>query len=151
MSICAAAVAAFAAWRVIRLRPRLRALRLGIDGERAVGQFLDRLREQGYQAFHDVLANGFNLDMCSSALAVSSPSKPRHGASRCAATRGYRSTGSSSSLRITNQTATHGAEGLPAFLAREPIRFSIEDIKLAAYHLGRYVRAVERERRPSRS
>jgi hypothetical protein len=42
-------------------------------------------------------------------------------------------------------------KGLPAFLAREPIRFSIEDIKLAAYHLGRYVRAVERERRPSRS
>jgi hypothetical protein len=62
MSISAAAVAAFAAWRVIRLRPRLRALRLGIDGERAVGQFLDRLREQGYQAFHDVLADGFNLD-----------------------------------------------------------------------------------------
>ena len=42
--------------------PRLRALKLGRDGEKAVGQFLEKLREQGYRVFHDVVGNGFNID-----------------------------------------------------------------------------------------
>ena len=40
----------------------MRALRQGIEGERTVGQFLERLREQGYQVFHDLLGDGFNVD-----------------------------------------------------------------------------------------
>ncbi|MBE0548059.1 MAG: NERD domain-containing protein [Rubrivivax sp.] len=40
----------------------MRALRQGAEGERAVGQFLDRLRGDGYQVFHDVLGEGFNVD-----------------------------------------------------------------------------------------
>ena len=59
----AAAVAvAVAAWRLRRLQPRLKALRQGAEGERAVGQFLERLREDGYQVFHDVVGPGFNVD-----------------------------------------------------------------------------------------
>lgn len=50
---------AFQIWRVL---PRLRALKQGRDGERAVGQFLERLRETGYQVFHDVVGTGFNVD-----------------------------------------------------------------------------------------
>lgn len=50
------------AWRVARLRPRIRQLKLGLQGERAVGQFLERLREQGYQVFHDIPGVGFNVD-----------------------------------------------------------------------------------------
>ena len=61
-SLAAAVMVLFAAWRVFRLRPKLRALRLGIDGEKAVGQFLERLRDRGYQVFHDVVAPGFNID-----------------------------------------------------------------------------------------
>ena len=61
-SLAAAGVAAFVGWRFVRLRPRLRALRLGIDGEKAVGQFLERLRDRGYHVFHDVVAPGFNVD-----------------------------------------------------------------------------------------
>jgi len=61
-SVVAGGVVAFAAWRVQRIRPRLRALRQGIEGEKAVGQFLDRLREQGYQVFHDLIGEGFNVD-----------------------------------------------------------------------------------------
>ena len=61
-SIGAAIVVAFAAWRFFTLRPRMRALRLGIEGEKAVGQFLERLRDQGYQVFHDVVGPGFNVD-----------------------------------------------------------------------------------------
>lgn len=52
----------FAAWRIWRTRPRLRALKQGIEGEKAVGQFLERLREGGYQVFHDVIGGGFNVD-----------------------------------------------------------------------------------------
>lgn len=50
------------AWRLIRVRARIRKLRLGRDGERAVGQFLEGLREGGARIFHDVPAEGFNLD-----------------------------------------------------------------------------------------
>lgn len=61
-SVFATVMVSVAVWRFYRLRPRLRQLRLGAQGERAVGQFLERLREQGYQVFHDVLGEGFNLD-----------------------------------------------------------------------------------------
>jgi len=52
----------YAAFRIWRALPQARALRLGIEGERAVGQFLERLREDGYQVFHDVVGSGFNVD-----------------------------------------------------------------------------------------
>ncbi len=62
LSVIAITFLAFAGWRFYRLLPRLRALRQGMEGERAVGQFLERLRERGYQVFHDVLGDGFNVD-----------------------------------------------------------------------------------------
>lgn len=52
----------YAAFRILRIIPKLRALRLGRDGEKVVGQYLERLREQGYQVFHDVVGVGFNVD-----------------------------------------------------------------------------------------
>jgi hypothetical protein len=48
--------------RIWQLRKRIRALKLGRDGERMVGQFLDGLREHGARIFHDVPGDGFNLD-----------------------------------------------------------------------------------------
>lgn len=62
VSAFALATLRFAGWRLHRLRPRMRALRQGIEGEKAVGQFLERLREQGYQVFHDLIGEGFNVD-----------------------------------------------------------------------------------------
>lgn len=43
---------------------RIRNIRLGRDGERIVGQSLERMREMGYQVFHDVIdvERGFNID-----------------------------------------------------------------------------------------
>ncbi len=35
---------------------------LGRDGERLVGEYLERLRSDGGHVFHDIPANGFNLD-----------------------------------------------------------------------------------------
>jgi hypothetical protein len=37
-------------------------------------------------------------------------------------------------------------KGLPVFLAIEPTRLATEDVKLAAYHVARHVRGVERTR-----
>lgn len=50
------------AWQFFKYWPKVQALRLAEDGEKAVGQFLERLREQGYTVFHDVVGAGFNVD-----------------------------------------------------------------------------------------
>jgi hypothetical protein len=51
-----------AAWKFERSRARIKALRLGRDGEKAVGQYLEFLREKGAKVFHDIPGVGFNLD-----------------------------------------------------------------------------------------
>ena len=51
-----------ALWKFERSRLRIKALRLGRDGEKAVGQYLERLREAGAKVFHDIPGGGFNLD-----------------------------------------------------------------------------------------
>ncbi len=56
------ALALFTAVRVWRVKRQMVAWKLGRDGERAVGQLLDTLRADGYQVFHDVLGESFNLD-----------------------------------------------------------------------------------------
>src|ERR1044071_1750103 len=61
-TVGAAAIVGFAAYRVFKGLPRLHALRQGRDGEKAVGQFLEALRERGYRVFHDVVGSGFNVD-----------------------------------------------------------------------------------------
>jgi hypothetical protein len=61
-TFAAALMIAYAAFRIVRALPKLRMLRQGLDGERAVGQFLERLREGGYHVFHDVVGVGFNVD-----------------------------------------------------------------------------------------
>ena len=58
----AALAVLFAAYRITTIWPGVKQLRLGRDGERAVGQFLERLRANGYEVFHDVVGNGFNVD-----------------------------------------------------------------------------------------
>jgi hypothetical protein len=61
-SCAALAAVSITAWRFVVTRRRVRQLRLGRDGERCVGQFLERLRGSGAQVFHDVPGRGFNLD-----------------------------------------------------------------------------------------
>lgn len=61
-TIMAALLWAAFAWRLGRVRRRVQQLRLGRDGERVVGQFLDGLRVSGARVFHDVPGDGFNLD-----------------------------------------------------------------------------------------
>jgi hypothetical protein len=61
-SVVAVVALGFAIWRWFRLRPRTRALRQAIEGEKVVGQFLESLRERGYRVFHDLIGEGFNVD-----------------------------------------------------------------------------------------
>jgi hypothetical protein len=61
-TICLAAVFAFWAYRFARAMPLARRLKQGEAGEKIVGEYLERLREQGYKVFHDVLSDGFNID-----------------------------------------------------------------------------------------
>ena len=61
-SVVAVAALFYAGWRFVVIRRKVRSLRQGRDGERAVGQFLERLREDGGQVFHDIPGEGFNLD-----------------------------------------------------------------------------------------
>jgi Nuclease-related domain len=61
-TIAALAGTCWLAWRVNRVRAHVQRLRQGRDGERAVGQFLEGLREAGARIFHDVPGDGFNLD-----------------------------------------------------------------------------------------
>lgn len=61
-SVAAGVAVAYAIFQIWRAWPQLLALRLGRDGERAVGQYLERLRGQGCQVLHDVVGDGFNID-----------------------------------------------------------------------------------------
>ena len=62
MSAAALLAISYFVWQIVRLRPRLKQLRQGIEGERVVGQYLERLRSDGYQVFHDLVGDGFNVD-----------------------------------------------------------------------------------------
>ena len=62
-SVVALCVTACCAWRLRSLMPALRRLKQAREGERHVGQHLEReARPLGYDVFHDVLGNGFNVD-----------------------------------------------------------------------------------------
>jgi hypothetical protein len=61
-TVIAMAALLYAGRRFLVIRKKVRHLKQGRDGERAVGQFLERLREDGGQVFHDIPGEGFNLD-----------------------------------------------------------------------------------------
>jgi hypothetical protein len=53
---------AFTVPQIVAARRRLKNMRLGRDGERAVGQSLERLRRHGYHVFHDIVGADWNVD-----------------------------------------------------------------------------------------
>lgn len=61
-TIAAIIVTAFSVYKIVKIKKKLKHLRQGRDGERAVGQYLEGLRETGCRVFHDIVGNGFNLD-----------------------------------------------------------------------------------------
>lgn len=186
---------AFAAWRYFRVVPRMRALRLGLEGERVVGQYLEGLRAKGCSVFHDIVGPTFNIDHVvigpAGVFTIETKTwrKPARGDARIrfdgetlvAGNRAperdpiVQARAQASWLRQMLSESTGKAfetwpvvlfpgwyvdqapgslqrlwvlepKALPAFLDREPARLTAEDARLAAYHLSRHIRAVERER-----
>src|SRR5574341_2607275 len=61
-TVVAVIVSGFAVYRLLIIRKRYRDLRLGLEGEKRVGQFLENLRREGCEVFHDIPGDGFNID-----------------------------------------------------------------------------------------
>jgi len=55
-------LAGIATMKWVRLKPSLPSWQQGIRGEREVGRMLERCRRFGYEVFHDVPGDGFNVD-----------------------------------------------------------------------------------------
>jgi hypothetical protein len=52
----------YSGWKIYKAWGKVKKLKLGRDGEKAVGQFLESLRESGAKIFHDIQGEKFNLD-----------------------------------------------------------------------------------------
>ncbi len=195
-SLAAALAIVYAVVRILRARPRLRQLRQGIEGERAVGQYLERLRENGYVVFHDLVGSGFNIDHLiigpggvftvetktwskpgsSDARIVFDGESIRIGSSlpdrdllvQARAQAGWvrsllaESTGQRIDVKgvivfpgwfvVSAKGASKDVwvlepKALPAFLANEPARLPADVVKLASFHLSRFIRSSEAKRR----
>lgn len=184
---------AYTVYRRHRTHRRLDDLKQGRDGEKAVGQYLESLREMGAHVFHDVPARGFNVDHVIIApqgiyaIETKTLSKPARGKAEIWVNGGNVSANGrqvgrkpveqavavSQWLRNELQASTgrdfpvrpvllfpgwyvhpvRGSNGtgawvlnpkaLPAFVKSEPNKLSPEDVKLATYHLSRYVRTFD--------
>jgi hypothetical protein len=190
---CATAIAfAVGAWRVWVIRGKVRQLKLGRDGERVVGQFLERLREGGAQIFHDVPGDGFNLDhviispnglyaietktfskpwpkakvtvegktlLVAGRVPDCDPIEQVASAAKWLESKLEESTGKRFKVRgvvvfpgwFVEQRTPRGPvwvlepKMLPAFIEQEPSAMAVTDVKLAAFHLSRYIRGeIER-------
>ncbi len=55
-------ISIYCVFRIFKLIRKIKRLKLGRDGEIAVGQTLEYLRNKGFRIFHDIIGEGFNLD-----------------------------------------------------------------------------------------
>lgn len=62
LTICAILIVPYPLFRLIQLQTKLYRHRQARDGEMAIGQYLEKLREKGYSIFHDIVGDDFNLD-----------------------------------------------------------------------------------------
>jgi Nuclease-related domain len=73
ITIIAFIVVFYCAIKIYRGFGKAKHLKQGRDGEKAVGQYLENLREQGAKVFHDIPGDNFNLDhvvICKSGIYV---------------------------------------------------------------------------------
>ncbi len=196
MTAMAALAVGFLVWRFVKVVPTLRQLKLAEEGERKVGQELEKLRELGYEVFHDVPGPNFNVDhvlvgpgglVC---VETKTWSKPVDGEARIlfdgevitVSPSGWRpgrdpviqaraianwlqglvrqSSGREYFVRpvvlfpgwwveqgkgTTREIWVLETKALKSFLAKDAMRLTDEDIKLATFHLTQYIRATRRE------
>ncbi|MBI4293535.1 MAG: NERD domain-containing protein [Betaproteobacteria bacterium] len=180
----------WAALQMVRAWPKLQNLSLALKGEKAVGQYLERLREHGYQVFHDVIGSSFNVDhvivgpagiFTIETKTISKPPGPEAKVifdGECVVVGGFEpdrdpviqakaqstwlcqllfeSTGRKYLVRpvvvfpgwwvqqskgSTREMWVLEPKALPGFLAHEPDVLTSEDVKLASFHLSRFIRS----------
>lgn len=185
----------FLGWRVFKIRPQMHALKQGAEGEKAVGQFLERLRENGYQVFHDLIGTGFNVDHVligpAGVFTVETKtwSKPHRGEARikfdgelltvtgrepernpvvqaraqASWLKGLLAESTGRQFEVFPVVVFPGwyieqnndslkniwvlePKALAKFLGNEPQCLTPEEVKLASYHLSRFIRSAEKER-----
>jgi len=61
-TILAIVVTPYCLIKLFAIRKKVRQLTQGRDGEKAVGQYLENLRETSAKVFHDIPGEGFNID-----------------------------------------------------------------------------------------
>jgi hypothetical protein len=62
LSFVAIMVITFSVYKIVQYRKQVKNLKLALEGERAVGEYLDRFRAKGFRLFNDVVAGDFNID-----------------------------------------------------------------------------------------
>lgn len=187
-SIVAVIAAGFAAYRSYQFWPRLRALKLARDGETEVGQNLESLRAHGYQVFHDVVGDGFNIDHVligpAGIFTVETKTHSKRPGNPSVVFDGdkilidglepdrnpvVQAKSQASWVRaLLSESTGHmyyvrpvivypgwfvenrgpwkktiwviNPKGLPTFLEHEPVQLNPEEVKLASFHLTRFVR-----------
>jgi len=186
-------VCTYAIWQWLKYWPIVMILKGAEEGEKAVGQFLERLRESGHQVFHDIVGDGFNIDHLVIGqtgvytIETKTWKKPHRGAAEIlfdgnsitangmtperdpiiqakAQANWIRqllneSTGKRFPVRpvvvfpgwfVKSDRASRKEvwvlepKALPPFIEREESLVSPEDVRLAAYHLSRFIRQNER-------
>jgi hypothetical protein len=180
------------AYKVVKIKKRVQSLKLGRDGEKAVGQYLELLRESGCRVFHDIVGDGFNIDhvvLSQSGIftiETKTYSKPAKGKAvvnydgRKVLVDGYvpdrdivgqaagqrdwlletleASTGKRFPVRAvivfpgwwvetTDKAGSYdiwvlNPKALPKFIDNEHEVLVVEDVKMAAFHLSRYIRST---------
>lgn len=186
-------VVLFSVYKIWKILKKLKTLKLGRDGERAVGQFLDDLREKGYRIYHDIVGDNFNIDHVIISkkgiyvVETKTYSKPEKGRSKIyfdgeelsidalgKQTKPIIQVNSASNwlkgiLRETtgkefavkpvvlfpgwfvestkegkkSNTWVLNPKALPSYIENQPNIISQEDVKLASFHLTRYIRTKD--------
>lgn len=62
MTLVAVLALGYTVYKFITVRKDIRNLRLGLDGEKAIGQFLELIRDQDCRVFHDIITDKANID-----------------------------------------------------------------------------------------
>ena len=62
LSFMAVIAILFFIYKLITIKKQVTQIKLGRDGERAVSEILEPLREKGYKIYHDIVADNFNID-----------------------------------------------------------------------------------------
>jgi hypothetical protein len=189
ISIFAVITIIFCGFKFVKLKQKVKYLKQGRDGEKIVGQELEKLRTQGCMVFHDIVGDNFNIDHVVVSdkgiflVETKTYSKPNRVNPKVRYEKGNLSIdglgdmskiitqvkASSTWLKRTLEESTGKTflikpvilfpgwfvespndseiwvlepKQFPYYISKKKEIVSLEDKKLAAYHLSRYIRAL---------